>query len=97
MWQANRFWLVFSALAGSVVVLAIGANQTGQPICLTWLKVLGAFWAFAPPAWFLWEWYLYKGPTKGEEFEVFKLNQERAKDLWLGLGAALIILFGLKG
>jgi hypothetical protein len=60
------------------------------------LKLLGAFWAVVPPLWFFVDWWLYKGPYHGAEFERFKLSQDRAKDIWLGLGAAIGI-FILKG
>ena len=92
----QRWLLVVLGLpitAGLSVIAASFDSSARAP----WLKALGVFWALGPPVWFLWEWHTYQGPTQGEEFEVFKLSQERAKDLWIGVAAALVIAFGLKG
>jgi hypothetical protein len=57
------------------------------------LKMLGAFWALAPPLWFFLDWWWYKGPGEGAAYDHFKVSQDRAKDIWLGVGAAIAIFF----
>jgi len=55
------------------------------------MKYLAGTWAIAPPLYFLLQWTRYTPDLKEkkEEFEIFKLSQERARDLWLA-GATLL-------
>lgn len=94
-------WVADAAGALVTVILLLGIwRWFGDPQHLEErmlsLKVLGALWAVVPPLWFFVDFWLYDGPYAGEKFERFKLSQDRAKDIWLGLGAAIGI-FILKG
>lgn len=90
-WVALIVGVLVSAALGCIAAHAPDDQHQKQ-----WLKTLGVFWAVTPPLWFFAEWGLYKGPLNGDKFERFKLNQDRAKDIWLGVVAALVIYFGLK-
>jgi hypothetical protein len=41
------------------------------------------------------EWWQFN-PLSPESFEAFKYDQEKAKDLWAGVGAVLAALLALK-
>ncbi len=58
---------------------------------LRWLRFTAAGWAVIPPAYFLAEWWLYDPPTR-DHFDAFKFDQEKARDLWAGVGGALGVL-----
>jgi len=59
--------------------------------------LLAVCWLILPPLWFILEWHMYKPKPTREDFERFKYNQDRARDVWVGIAAALAIVFGLKG
>jgi hypothetical protein len=60
------------------------------------LKIVAVSWALIPPFWFLIEWWCWKGVVPSPAFEKFKYSQERAKDVWVAIGAILAALY-LKG
>jgi hypothetical protein len=60
--------------------------------------ILVAIWAVGAPVWFLWEFSRYTPPNaasspNAETFDSFKHAQSLAKDLWIGFGAALAVLW----
>ena len=84
-------------LACTALVLWLTKADQGSD----WMKGLAIAWAILPPVYFLYQWARY-APTKEkvnekrDEFERFKLGQERARDLWLA-GAGLLAAIVLKG
>ena len=88
-------WLGLLALAFTAIVVGLfiwsPGGQDRKATWLFWLKVTAAGWAVLPPLYFLAEWYFYNlsGP---KNFEAFKFDQEKAKDLWAGVGAVLAAL-----
>lgn len=76
------------SLAVTVVMLAVFWEKWDQLP----LRGLAAGWAVLPPAFFLIEWHFWQGKVGSPDFEEFKLNQARARDVWLGIGAVLLAL-----
>jgi hypothetical protein len=95
-WRKHAGWVADAIGLAISIGLAIAAYFAAQDSERTLLlKILAVFWGVAPPIWFIAEWRFYPGLTHGPHFEEFKLSQERAKDLWIGVGAALVLLFHL--
>jgi hypothetical protein len=74
-------WAGFAAIAiGILVSIGLGAEaarfQWHSDDQVRWLKIVGVFWAVAPPIWFFLEWWLYPGPVEGPAFESFKRHRQ---------------------
>jgi len=53
-----------------------------------------AIWLIIPPLWFWWEYiFIYRSAVKPEEFEKFKYGQDVSRNLWVGISAALALLY----
>ena len=91
-WVATSVGLLVTAVLWVKAGTCLGCKPQDNPS----LKMPGIFWAIAPPVWFFFDWYFYKGLRQGPEFDDFKLSQDRAKDIWVGLAAAIAIFFTLK-
>jgi hypothetical protein len=62
-----------------------------------WIVVLFALWTILPPIWFLCEWKWLSPPLSDhEKLENFKHGQELARNLWLGIGALIGLLIGVR-
>jgi hypothetical protein len=57
-------------------------------------RIAWIFWIFAPPIWFSCEYfYLFKPYGAKGTFEAFKYGQELAYRAWVGIGAAMTLLY----
>jgi hypothetical protein len=85
------------ALALCVMAIMVGlyicspGGEEKEPTWLLLLRITAVCWAVLPPGYFLAEWRLYNMPGT-DSFEAFKYDQEKAKDLWAGVGAVLGML-----
>lgn len=53
-----------------------------------------AFWLVFPPLWFWFEYcFLFKGQENQESLESFKYAHEVSRNLWIGISAALTLLY----
>ena len=79
-------WLAIVLLAVTVAV-AVCAWNSKDP---TFLYILGAIWAVAPPVWFWYEYfYVYRSSGDPSGFEQFKYGQQVAIAIWAGVALTL--------
>ena len=85
LWKRSYLGMVILALALSAV-LVVAFCKSGV---FGYLYVLVAFWALAPPIWFICEYtYFFKKGLCGTlTFDEFKHGQHLAASVWLGVAA----------
>jgi hypothetical protein len=94
--------LAVQVLAGLTLLLTVitVTSHLRQPSSSLWRGAFRAawiFWIFAPPIWFSVEYfYLYKPFGKEGTFEAFKYGQELAYRAWLGIAAAMTLLYSQR-
>lgn len=83
-----------------VVTLVITYFYIQKPTDPMWQRAFQAawiFWIFAPPIWLSYEYfYLFKPYGRVGTFEAFKYGQELAYRAWVGIAAAMTLLYVQK-
>jgi hypothetical protein len=94
--------LAVQVLAGLALVLTVitVTSHLRQPSSILWqgaFRATWVFWIFAPPIWFSVEYFcLYKPFGKEGTFEAFKYGQELAYRAWVGIAAAMTLLYSQR-
>ncbi len=88
---------ILCLIGGGCIFLTLAApyflqGRIDEKAVETLKSILIALWAVGVPLWFLWELAGYTPPNV-EAFDRFKYAQSLAKDLWIGFGAALAVLW----
>jgi len=86
-----RLFTFVSATLATVTVLlpVVGVHLSDQT-----KGIILSVWLIVPPFWFWYEYiFIYRSARSPEEFEKFKYGQEVSRNLWIGISAALALLY----
>lgn len=91
----NRLAIRLSVLAVAVTIAGLVAAFVRPDWAKTVGIVLTVGWVLGPPAWLMFDWWLFVAEKPGD-FEQFKHSQDLARNLWLAFAAVVAYASGIR-
>jgi hypothetical protein len=85
---------LFTVVSATLALVTVFLPIFHVYLCDKTKAVILSVWLIVPPLWFWWEYiFIYRSAKDPEAFEKFKYGQEVSRNLWLGISAALTLLY----